>query len=1534
LLLTTLCLYFVNSQVVTTSLQDPQVTKRLRVSRLLGRLFYTPSSKIGVQFRLCFREWLGRANDCDTKVRQAMVKCLVTMLSNKADEMELVQETVATLVKIIEHDPDSTVRVLAIHQICDLAYRQKSSAELMTATSSTLAPPAYLPARLMQAIGSRVSSKVKCERKDALTGLAQIYHKHYLLEKVKKIQLEGDECSIDIILDTLDEICVVPKLKKNRRSLTSDDYTSDDLDDKYRWIPRKVFECASYTDSIDPDMRNRVIQIVDDVLLGSSSTNNDLTPTSRSVGLAIILESLRDESDSICGISGSNASNWMFILLAQRASLQKSLGEYIDARSKLREFKSGTEEAISADAEAMDKLEVVAALSAPASGGASTSPSELRPILDKLHNARDNHIFRVLATITSPSHSASARSRAFDELPKRTKSLGDQAASWIKTLARRCAMGQFMNGEIVHHSILLAQESFCEGNFQGCIHFLNCVKSASRFYPSLCSEKNDFGTLLEIFSACRSITNSKIKNDLGRSGMVTILSSILAEVSQVLNTKNGKDINADLQAELLHLCTKDGTPEQARHAVYTMAGLLGNKNVSQDSKIFGTLLQTLTSPSRMSISGESSPKIVSILAALAALSDVAPSLFLGDYRGQKAVGFALDIVLLGRRGLFEREGDSETEEAQNVSADSPTSQGERCRPKSPGRTSSGTPMNCTPNGKCGVLEDVSLSVACRRACASIDFLVSFVRSTIMQSIHSKNSVSTLVFPPLDQIEKLFHILHQILQDKGLPPSTHDRRECKSRQDRAALRECAAIHILRLCDGRLQLEKKFLSDGMWHTFSGVLLDEEKGVRDAVIAELSEMLIGKGKYCQGGAAMAPSLRFLALTALCADGDANAGHSSANGNAANVGKRSHNAKNCALQCVTSLRNTCDATFHQCRAIGKRTEGGFESRLKTLLMPEYAVPFAIYLLALRKETPSAICYAVDVPGLTQVAAIAQESEGIEHELMVDEDAQHKMLRKRLRWLFDPLVQSLGDGADNISFLLRMTEVLSSQYQPKDTRIVGISPIQNSRSNISGERSSIVLLSPASKRILIQNVGKLKTTCLAARQVLLRFVKNDANLSTYPGSVQLPSALFEQLTVGIPTVSSAAGLPVSRSEAKYLQGSRAILNSQDSDDSRESDANSFAKITSTRASPYLTSKLTRNSRSSFEKSNKDSTEKGRVHFSPELVIRKGSVDDSRDIVLHTPSDDDNAVEFGDISPIASLSPLSNYCKKTVGTTPPSTTCTVSSYVVEEEEISVENESESVQSSMFSVSRNRRSSRGKALTQDSSQTTSETQFTVDGREENSDRLSKKPTHIVTAATNNLKAIMREETEFSYDRKNNEELPITAKNGKQGKFKASVKPNILMDNAGYLKQEFVSKDENVVIPLSVPKKRKQFSTTSRKTSIMVNMKKKQRLSQDSGGSRERLTPPRVLLVGSVSHKKEVNLDEDMDFNDDSGDDDDVTQKRRKKSKKVSSSQPHSIPVKESSRSPFGKINKGDGHSESKSAISQESIRRKSVRCIKT
>ena len=137
----------------------------------------------------------------------------------------------------------------------------------------------------------------------------------------------------------------------------------------------------------------------------------------------------------------------------------------------------------------------------------------------------------MLASISSPTHSLAARSRALDDLPKRAKSLGPSAASWIKSLARRCAMGHFMNVDTVTHCILLAQEAFNERDFQVCMAFLECVKVAVNVYPSLGGTEEGFETLVELFGECRGQLKGEEEKDVKELGILTTLSGILAAVT-------------------------------------------------------------------------------------------------------------------------------------------------------------------------------------------------------------------------------------------------------------------------------------------------------------------------------------------------------------------------------------------------------------------------------------------------------------------------------------------------------------------------------------------------------------------------------------------------------------------------------------------------------------------------------------------------------------------------------------------------------------------------------------------------------------------------------------------------------------------------------------------------------------------------------------------------------------------------------------------------------------------------------------------
>jgi hypothetical protein len=1126
---------------VASSLTAPQDDMRIKVVKLLGRLFYSPNSKIGTQFSACFREWLRRHVDISSDVRITLVKYLAVILANR--KTDLIQDTTTTLKSMISSDPDQSVRVSAIHQVCDLAFKD----------------PTLVPANLLEAVGARVSSKSKTERKDALIGLAQIYYKHYILPKLQQVQSGGDDCAIGIVMEAL--------------------HGEFSHTDKYSWIPAKVFECASFHD--DTEMQNLVIQIVDEILLGSQKS--PLTGTSRAVGFAIVVNSLEQPS---------NAQTWMSTLMSQRASVQQALSRYIDSRTKLRQCKPGTEEALTADASAFECLEALASTT-------GLTNDDSHEVLQKLHSARDNHIFKILATIADPTHSMSARVRALDELPKRTMSLGDATSNWVKTLSRRTAMGYFANVDVVHHVILLAQECLHEGDYEGSSIFMSSLKSLTDAFPSLSSKKDDFMNLLELFTECRSITNPKAKKEIQKFELITKTSSIVAAAAKAV--KSG-GIDYQLHSQLLNLCTRDGTPEQARNAVQTMTALLMDKKASpvEQEELFSPLLKALTSPSRLSIAQGSSSTICA-LAALSALADQAPSLFGESTRGIKALRFALETVLMGRGASLDdhlRDDDEEEEDLDpGVVDQSPVSAKKRRK------------SNQSPGTK-NALEDDQLSVGCRRACAAIEFLVAHIRSALIRKVER---------PTEDHIDQVFNVLHQILQDSGLPPCSRDRRECRSRQDRAALRAIASTSLFRLCDTRLHLLDKHLTITMWHTLSCSLLDEEKRVRETAITELGFMLTGSGVYASGASPLPANLRFFAMVVFCVDSE---GSHIANGNAANVGKACSAVKTAATQGIVRLRKTADLALHQSRAIGKAAEQNYEHVLKKQLMPEYCVPYAVHLLSLRRETPSAGGITVGVPGATQLAA-SQSSD--EENDAFDDSAHQKILRKRLKWLFEPLVLSLGEGADNISFLLRMTDTLGGSWQPKECRFPRST--LHSPSSINDALASNACDSINGNLALL--TAQMKTVCAAAREVLLSFVKKDVNLAPYPGNVEIPRSLFRELVV-----SSGK-----RTGARRREESAPFTSSQGSLRSSESSARDSIGTNISTSKRFCTSLESTASNESIEFMSK---RRKTVTFSPELM---------------PPPHSKLFTGVGDVSPIAkSDSPAS-----TRGTTPPSMLRTVPS---------------------------------------------------------------------------------------------------------------------------------------------------------------------------------------------------------------------------------------------------------------------------------
>jgi hypothetical protein len=1007
---------------VAGALNVEDVERRLRVVKLLGRLFYSETSDCGSKFASVYRSWSERVTDTDPTVRKQMARCLVKILENKES---LRTAATASLVTMLS-DPVSDIRIEVVHNVCDLASTDPNS----------------ISEELLIEVGKRVSSKSKTERKDAATGLAQIYQTHYTKPKLEQIN-GNEDCDIDTIIVTALNL-EVDGANSAHKSL--------------EWIPKVLFESLCYSDAVDTDMRSRIIQIVDDVLLPKS-----LSTTARATGISMVVSMLDDMN--------SNAMKWFSVFLQDRARAQAQLNLYLDTREESRKHKVNSSEYVTLNAEAENHLELLVNEFAPLVIAGGNEDKKKSDIMSKIHNHKDNHIFKLLASIGDCNHTVTARARALEELPKRVMSLGTNAAQWMKTLVRRCAMGASINFEIISHCSMFAQEAAREDEWPACSLFLDIVKIATTAFPDM-GKGNDgecFNTLTEFFGECRNL-QGKSKKDAESNGIMGRLSNILAQIapaaSTLDNTNNAtgakqskKEVEAEagraasLQEELLRMCVKDGSPEEARNAVVVMAATVGKGKSEMEA--FSPLLKALTAPQRLSVDND---RCVSVLTALAALAEKAPVAFEGgggggeEGRGVKAVRFALESVLLGKRGasILGSSGDDDVE----MSDASDSEEG-------------------APKKSAAAKAAAEKQLATSRAVAAIQLLVAHIRSLPAISKTQRSQMKQLLdsgntdisFPT--HTKTVFDTLLRIVEEKGMLPSARDRKICTDAKSKAAIRKAAGVGLLQLCESSKQREL-FLDVRGWHILSQVLSDSDASVRGACVDELSCMLTGGGSFKKG---MAPSLRFLALGCFGADGDGVPGNvSAANGGACNLGKQSGALKASTTDSVKNLRITCDATMAQCKAMGPTGEARFENVFKPMVMPEFALAYALHLLALRKESPK-----------------AKKPVGDKGEI----DGSYKMLLKRLRWILEPLVSSLGDHANNISFLIKITEQVGNSFD-------AVVPNNETESDFADMNEE-------------DGRARLTTVCTAARDVLLNFVKTDDNLAPYPGNIQIPVDLFKQ---------------------------------------------------------------------------------------------------------------------------------------------------------------------------------------------------------------------------------------------------------------------------------------------------------------------------------------------------------------------------------------------------------------------------------------
>ena len=119
---------------------------------------------------------------------------------------------------VLLNDPDQRIRLEVVHNVCDLASED----------------PTKIDTILLKEVGKRVSSKSKTERKDAVTGISQIFQTHYIKPKLDRINKDED---LDI--SSIVQICMNPDSEENK---------SFKNEDKLCWIPEQIFCALSYND--------------------------------------------------------------------------------------------------------------------------------------------------------------------------------------------------------------------------------------------------------------------------------------------------------------------------------------------------------------------------------------------------------------------------------------------------------------------------------------------------------------------------------------------------------------------------------------------------------------------------------------------------------------------------------------------------------------------------------------------------------------------------------------------------------------------------------------------------------------------------------------------------------------------------------------------------------------------------------------------------------------------------------------------------------------------------------------------------------------------------------------------------------------------------------------------------------------------------------------------------------------------------------------------------------------------------------------
>ncbi|EQC35601.1 hypothetical protein, variant [Saprolegnia diclina VS20] len=252
---------------VCLQLQVDDLDTRSNAIALMGRLFASSHADYGAQYLKNFRDFLDRFRDVKKDIRLQMVQVCAIIAQRKPDLVHLIEPEMMGRLQDAEWD----VRRLAMNELCDLAAKSVTS----------------VSAACLRQIGERMKDKKVVIRKEAMTGLAQIYSAHVA----------------------------------NGLSTGANDVTAAAT--ALSWVPDYVLKCFAYPQQ---ELKLRVVQLLDDILLPKATSE-----LHRMKGLVFLWKHL-----------DSSAKEALKRIFLERVRSRDAIATFLDIKQLMRHKKNAT----------------------------------------------------------------------------------------------------------------------------------------------------------------------------------------------------------------------------------------------------------------------------------------------------------------------------------------------------------------------------------------------------------------------------------------------------------------------------------------------------------------------------------------------------------------------------------------------------------------------------------------------------------------------------------------------------------------------------------------------------------------------------------------------------------------------------------------------------------------------------------------------------------------------------------------------------------------------------------------------------------------------------------------------------------------------------------------------------------------------------------------------------------------------------------------------------------------------------------------